>query len=224
MKLKRTIIYVIISLITGFVLTSEVYSQRIKGTIIAGGSLTQVEGDELKGWSQFGFTGGVGAIVPFGDKWGVNLETTFSQKGSFQKQQFSDSLTDEYRLRLNYLEVPLYVSYTDKDVMSFGLGGYWGRLLNAREEEHSGNQTPYIDSVQFNTDDIGFLVDFRVRVWQRLHLNIRYSQTVFNNIRERYYVPSDPNQQPFTRKQYNQVISIRAVYIFNEARRDVAPE
>ena len=190
--------------------------------MIAGGSLTQVEGDELKGWSQFGFTGGVGAIIPFGSNWGVNLETLFSQKGSFQKSQFpADSLTDEYRLRLNYFELPLYVTYTDKDVLSFGLGGYFGRLTNAREEEHSGNQTPYIDSVKFSNNDFGFLVDFRVRIWDHLHLNVRYTQSLIS-IRERTFYPRYTGD-PFTRDQYNQVISLRFVYIFNESRSRTEP-
>jgi hypothetical protein len=192
--------------------------------VIAGGNLTQVEGDEVKGWSQFGFNGGVGAIIPFG-KWGVNIETLFSQKGSFQKTQYpADSLyTYEYRLRLNYFEVPLYVTFTDKDVMTFGAGGYFGRLVNVREEEHSGKQEPYIDSVAFNKNDFGFLVDFRFRIWNHLHLNVRYSQSLIS-IRERYYEPLNTYSQPFTRQQYNQTISLRFIYIFNEARQQAPPE
>ncbi len=200
------------------------YGQRIRGTVIAGGNLTQVEGDELKGWSQFGFVGGLGAVVPFGknNSWGANLETLFNQKGSFQKKRFdSDSLTDEYRLRLNYFEVPFYVSYTDKEVLSFGLGGYWGRLVSSRGQEHSGRQEPYSDSVAFDKNDWGFMVDVKVRIWNHLHLNVRYSQSL-TPIRERYYPPKY-GQEGFTRKQTNQVISLRFVYIFNEGRRESTP-
>jgi hypothetical protein len=191
---------------------------------IAGGSLTQVEGDEIKGWSQFGFTGGLGAIIPFAGNWGVNLETLYSQKGSFQKVQFPDDslYTGEYRLRLNYFEVPLYITYTDKDVMTFGLGGYFGRLVKAREEVHSGKQEAYIDSVAYNNDDFGFLVDFRIRIWQHLHINVRYSQSLIK-IRERYFIPRYTGD-PYTRKEYNQVISLRFVYIFNESKREVVPD
>lgn len=189
---------------------------------IAGTNLTQVEGDEIKGWSQLGFNGGLGAIVPLDkdQKWNVNLEALFSQKGSFQKQQFEgDSFTDEYRLRLNYYEVPLYVSFTDKKVVSFGLGGYFARLGNAREEEHSGNVEPYIDSVAFNDNDWGFLVDVKVRIWQRLFVNVRYSQSLMS-IRERYFEPRD-GTEPFTRDQFNQAISLRFVYIINESKQDL---
>ena len=199
----------------------KAYSQRIKGSVIAGGNLTQVEGDEIKGWSQFGFTGGLGAIMPFGSHWAANLETLFSQKGSFQKKQFVDSLTNEYRLRLNYFEIPVYVSYTDKNVMTFGLGGYWSRLVGSNEEEHSGNQPPYSDSVAFNKNDIGFLVDVKVRIWNHLHLNLRYSQSL-TPIRERDFDPQASSE--FIRKQYNQVITLRFVYVFNESKQQAIPE
>ena len=218
--MRRIAQHIILLFLFGFVVQYAAHSQIIKGTVIAGASLTQVEGDEIKGWSQFGFNGGVGAIVPFGKNknWGANLETVFSQKGAFQKKQFdTDSLTGEYRLRLNYFEVPVYITYTDKDVLTFGLGGYWARLVSASEQEHSGNREPYIDSVAFNDNDWGFLVDFKVRIWKHLHLNVRYSQSL-GIIRERYFPPLY-SQEAFIRKQKNQVLSLRFVYIFNEGKR-----
>jgi len=200
-------------------LAGSLSGQIVKGTAIAGMNLTQVEGDEIKGWNQIGFTGGLGAIVPFGNgKWGANIETLFSQKGSFQKKQYEgDSLTGEYRLRLNYLEIPLYATFTDKDIVTFGAGGYWGFLFNAREEEHSGRQDPYTDTVQFNNSDIGFLLDFRVRIWNHLHINVRYSQSLAS-IRTRWFYPEA--SAPFERDQFNQAITFRVVYIFNEGKRE----
>jgi hypothetical protein len=218
---RNKLTYALLALFLLMMLTPAAHAQRIRGTVIAGGGLTQVEGDELKGWKQFGFTLGLGAIVPFAGNWGANIETLFTQKGSFQRSQFpGDSLTDEYRLRLNYFEVPVYVSYTDKEVMSFGLGAYWGRLVGVSEKEHSGNQIPYSDSVAFNDNDIGFLVDAKVRIWRRLHLGVRYTQSL-TVIREREFFPQ--GKAPLTRKQFNQVINLRFIYIFNEPPREVVP-
>lgn len=216
--MKRAIVFGILVIGLGLLVQTTAYGQRIKAMGIAGGSLTQVEGDEIKGWSQFGFTGGLGAIFPI-KNWGINIETLFSQKGSFQKKQFNDEKTEEYRLRLNYFEVPLYFSYTDKEVLSFGMGVYGAFLLNAEEHEHSNNQTPYIDTVAFNNTDFGFLVDARVRIWKRLHVNVRYSQSL-STIRERLFTPLAP-AEPFIRKQKNQVISVRFIWIINESRSGV---
>lgn len=214
--MKKLLAYSTLILIFALMAHTSVFGQRIKGMVIAGGNLTQVEGDEIKGWNQLGFTGGLGAIFPI-KKWGINIETLYSQKGSFQKKQFDDVRTGEYRLRLNYLEIPLYATFTDKDVVSFGAGGYYAGLLSAREEIHSGNVAPYTDTVAFNNYDIGFLIDIRFRVWKPLHINLRYSQSI-TSIRERYYVPLAP-YEPFTRKEYNQVISLRIIYMFNEGEK-----
>jgi len=219
--LKKALQYSIIILAIGLVSFNVAHGQRIKGTVIVGGNLSQVEGDEIKGWSQLGFNGGLGAIIPFGSHWAANLETLFSQKGSFQKKQFDELKSNEYRLRLNYFEVPVYVSYTDKNVMSFGLGGYWARLVSSREEEHSGNQAPYSDSVAFNKNDMGFLIDVKVRIWKQLHLNLRYSQSLAP-IRERNFDPQGSSD--FIRKQFNQVIALRFIYIFNVSRQGAIPE
>lgn len=195
---------------------TSVFGQRIKGMVIAGGSLTQVEGDVIKGWNQFGFTGGLGAIFPI-KKWGINIETLYSQKGSFQKAQFNDELTGEYRLRLNYFEIPLYATFTDKDIVTFGAGGYYAGLLSAREEIHSGNVAPYTDTVAFNNYDIGFLIDIKIRIWKPLHLSVRYSQSI-TSIRERYY-----DFESDSRQEYNQVISLRFIYVFNEGEKGLRP-
>lgn len=214
--LKKLLAYSTLLLIITLMTHTSVFGQRIKGMAIAGGNLTQVEGDEIKGWSQFGFSGGLGAIFPI-KNWGINIETLYSQKGSFQKAQFDDERTGEYRLRLNYFEIPVYATYTDKDVISFGAGGYYAGLLSAREEIHSGNVAPYTDTVSFNNYDIGFLIDVRFRVWKPLHLSVRYSQSI-TSIRAREYVPSAPSE-PFTRQEYNQVITLRVIYLFNEGER-----
>jgi hypothetical protein len=206
-----------------FILCSvSVSGQIIKGTVIAGGNLTQVEGDETKGWRQFGFNGGLGAIIPFGkdQKWGFNIEALFSQKGSYQRAQFEDSITNEYRLRLNYFEVPVYFTYTDKDIISAGLGAYYGRLVSYREIDRRGQDYPYDEFPEFRDWDVGFVIDARVRIWKHLHFNVRYSQTI-GFIRSITFYPTGGD--PIERKQLNQSIGLRFIYIFNEGSRATGP-
>jgi hypothetical protein len=219
--LRKTILYS--SFIALFILAGMSASgQIIKGTVIAGGNLTQVEGDETKGWRQFGFNGGLGAIIPFGENrnWGFNLEALFSQKGSYQKAAFDDSITNEYRLRLNYFEVPLYFTYTDKDIVSVGLGGYFSRLVSYKEFDNRGNNYPYSEYPEFHDMDLGFLIDARVRIWDHLHFAVRYSQTI-GFIRKMTFYPT--TGAPIERKQLNQSIGFRFIYIFNEGSRAGEP-
>lgn len=219
--MRKTLLYSILPIL--FILAGTSASgQIIKGTVIAGGNLTQVEGDETKGWRQFGFNGGLGAIIPFGENrnWGFNLEALFSQKGSYQKAAFDDSITNEYRLRLNYFEVPVYFTYTDKDVISFGLGGYFARLVSFNEYDNRGSEYPYSEYPEFHDMDLGFLIDARVRIWKHLHFNVRYSQTI-GFIRTMTFYPATGN--PIERKQLNQSIGLRFIYIFNEGSRADEP-
>jgi len=147
-------------------------------------------------------------------KWSVSLETIFSQKGADQRPQYHDSLyTGEYNLKLNYVEVPVLVHFTEKNLFSFGTGFSWGRLVSSKEIEHGGIQPPYSDSVSFNKNDYNLLVDFRFRIWKRLKFNIRYAYSLAK-IRTREFYSLAGNS--WSRKQYNNVITFRLIYVFNE--------
>ena len=111
-------------------------AQSILGSFSAGVNLTQVDGDEVYGFHKVGFNGGPSAIIPFGKHWSVSIETLFSQKGSYQKPQFNDSLTYEYRLNLNYVEVPVLIHFEDKKLICGGVGISWSRLVGVKEWEH----------------------------------------------------------------------------------------
>ncbi|MDD5508213.1 MAG: hypothetical protein PHD25_07755, partial [Bacteroidales bacterium] len=72
-----------------------VKAQFIKGAVIGGVNLSQVDGDEVYGFKKFGANVGAAAIIPFTDHWEVSIETIFSKKGSHQRPQREDSLTGE---------------------------------------------------------------------------------------------------------------------------------
>jgi len=185
---------------------------------MGGLNITQVDGDYAYGYNRFGGHLGVAAILPI-NNFDIILETVFNQKGSYRKKtQDTDSLTCAYDLRLNYLEIPIMAHYTDKDFISAGLGFSFGRLVQATEVEHSGNRPPYTDSVEFSKNDYNILADVQIRVWKRLKFNIRFAYSLVP-IRERTfytYCDGEKLKSPIIRKQYNNVLSFRLVYVFNE--------
>lgn len=198
------------------IVSSNADAQVIKGAVIGGFNLSQVDGDEVFGYKRMGMNVGASAIIPFRERWAVCLETVFSQKGAFQKEQYYDSsraFTGEYDLRLNYAEVPVLLQYNDKGGLTFGAGLSWGRLVGSKEIEHGGLHKPYSDTVPFNNNDFNVLADFRFRVWKRLKFNLRYSYS-FTNIRKREY--TNLAGQSWIRKQFNNTLSFRLVYVFNE--------
>ncbi|MCK9399903.1 MAG: PorT family protein [Bacteroidales bacterium] len=203
-------------------LSSPLSAQRFKGAVMGGMNLSQVDGDEVYGYKRVGGHFGLAAILPI-KKWDITLETIFNQKGAREKQQYTlyDSTenlkyTGEYNLRLNYVEVPLMAHYTDRERYTAGLGFSYGRLVSSSEIEHGDLIPPYSDTVEFNKNDFNILVDLQIRVWKQLKFNIRFAYSLIP-IRERtfydIFYKTDP---PWTRKQYNNMLTFRLVYVINE--------
>jgi len=195
------------------------FSQVFKGEVIGGFNLSQVDGDEVFGFTKPGFQAGVGVVTPLYKNWSVSLETIYNQKGSKLKPQYNDSLDGSYKLFLNYVEVPLMIQYTDKDVVSAGAGISWGRLVHV-EEYRDGYPVDSVtlESGVFDRDDWMAFGDVRVRVYKNLIMNLRYSYSI-NKIAERTVIDSEtgkPNERPF----YNNLWTIRLVYMINEKRAD----
>ncbi len=202
----------------------QVSGQIIKGEAIIGMNLTQVDGDEAYGFHKVGANIGAGVMIPFGKrgKWDVSLEALFTQKGASQKPQYNDTLKDgqvltgEYKIKLNYAEVPVLVMFTDKERITVGAGFSWGRLVGVKEYEHG----QLVDSTNLNSgtyskNDFAILGDIRIKLWEALKLNLRYQYSLVK-IRTREF--SNTAGDTWTRNQFNNVITIRLIYVFNEKR------
>ncbi|MCD4737182.1 MAG: PorT family protein [Bacteroidales bacterium] len=197
--------------------------QRIRGAVIGGFNLTQVDGDEVYGFHKAGIHLGASAIIPFGERWMVSLETIFNQKGSTQGKQYStlDSngleYTGEYKLKLDYLEVPVLVHYNDRDRIIAGAGISYGRLVNVKEWEHGRKvETTTLNTGPYKLNDLNILADVRFRMFKKLYLNFRYAYSLIK-IRTRVFdpIPGTPGTDK-KRDQYNNVLSFRLIYVFNE--------
>jgi len=246
------------------------HAQIIKGELFAGGNFCQVDGDECYGFKKLGLNAGAGALIPFTSWMDLGLEVMFSQKGAYKRDSlvYNSTYPHAYNLKLNYVEVPLMLYFTDKDVASIGVGVSYGRLVGLQELDdnapsdyegqgigvgdgclHWRNDDPnlpdisqiddieelntiayqqypditYVSEVVANSNtyrphDFNICADLRFRIWEGLHLEARYQYSL-RPLRYRMYY-ADPNQLLANqiRKQYNNTITIRLVYIFNEHR------
>jgi len=197
-------------------------SQSIKGGFIFGLNMSQVDGDEVAGYKKPGLNAGAVAILPIGDVWSISIETLLSQKGAYEKypRSWDSVLTVDmlpyYNLRLNYVQVPFMVHYNDKDVITAGLGFAWSRLANGKEIEHGKlidwESMGDVKRGPYDRDDLSVLIDLRFRLKGRTHFNFRYQYSMMS-IREREYSTNTSN---WTRKQYNNGLSFRLIYIIND--------
>ena len=212
-----------------FALSPKLEAQRFLGAVVGGMNISQVDGDEVYGFKKVGGHFGLAAILPIQKKWDITLETVFNQKGANEKSQYtywhydtisgildSTLYTGAYNLRLNYVEVPLMVHYTDRQKYTVGAGFSYGRLVSSKEIEHDGNIPPYSDTVNFNKNDFDVLLDLQIRVYKGLKFNVRYSYSMVA-IRERTFHDIIYEQKaPWIRKQYNNMLTFRLVYVINE--------
>ena len=191
------------------------YGQRIMGAAIVGLNATQVDGDEVYGYKNFGLNAGLSAIVPFNNKWSVSIENIYSEKGAHQRVKFLDSLDGSYDLKLNYLEVPVMLHFTDKDIVTFGAGMSWGRLVKVWEQRNGYEMTATtLESGIYRSSDLNFLLDVRFRVFERLRFNARYAYSI-RPVATREIIDSKTGR-PNIRDQYNGLFSFRLIYVFNE--------
>jgi len=189
-------------------------AQAIQGEFITGMNLTQVDGDEVVGYRKPGLNAGVGAELPLGKNWSVSIETLFSQKGAYKK--YPENTTNlnlpYYNLRLNYAEIPLMIHYNDKDQITGGFGFSYGRLVSMKEVEHGTTIDWQTSTGPYDRDDFELILDVRFRVYWKLHLNFRYAYSI-SKIRTRDY---STLTRVWTRDQYNNLLTFRLIFIFNE--------
>ncbi len=193
--------------------------REIKGVLIAGMNLTQVDGDEVYGFKKMGACVGVGGILPLPKRFSLSLEILYDERGAYQKLPPSPAGNNQlpyYSLKWNYLTAPLMAHYEDRNTWTFGLGLSWGRMVAFREKEWNITK-PWDrpDTITYKTkNDFNVIADLRFRIWKHLKFNIRYSYSIVP-VRKRDYV-NPTTFETWSRKQYNSVITIRLLYYFNE--------
>jgi hypothetical protein len=210
-------------------------SQRFIGSVIVGGNLTQVDGDEVYGYKKAGLNAGLAVSVALNknQSWFLTVEMLFSQKGS-HKANYADTMymkdpntvnvinwnvrynrRVKYDLRLNYVEIPVVFHYEDlKTGFAIGAGLCWGRLIYVKEIESGYRLTTDLDSRTFSKNEWSAIGDVKFKLYKNLKLNFRFQYT-FVPIRSRDYYSKDGKKNE-TRQQYNNVLTLRLIYTFNE--------
>lgn len=210
--MKRILLIFILLTILGNFTTQ---AQRIMGAVFTGFNASQVDGDEVYGYKKFGLNIGAAAIIPIDDKWSISLENAYSEKGAHQRPRFLDSLDGSYDLKLNYLKVPLMVHFTDKDIVTFGAGMSWGRLIGISEQRNGYEMKgTTLESGIYRNADLNLLLDVRFRLYKRFHFDVRYAYSL-RPIATREIIDSKTGY-PNIRDQYNGLFSFRVMYKFNE--------
>jgi hypothetical protein len=105
----------------------------------AGLTASQISGDGFYGFGQFGGNLFIGVETNFASTWGGALLLGVNQKGARKYQSANDFTT--YRLRVNSIEAPVFVTYKC-DNWQFGTGPGFNFRINHRERSMFGDIQP----------------------------------------------------------------------------------
>jgi len=192
-------------------------AQRFLGAVSLGMNLTQVDGDEFYGFNKVGLNVGPMVIMPFGKNknWSVSMELLYTQKGSYHR-----GATDStgFKLVQDYAEIPVLIHFTDKKLISGGVGFSYGQLVNYKETKNNFYDSIFIYQTDLAKNDISVVADLQIRIWSKLWANLRYQYSIRSN---RTVLVKDPSTYPmmeYTRYQFNNVITFRLTWVFNQEK------
>jgi len=143
----------------------------------------------------------------------------------------------KYNVNLNYVSIPFLLHYNDKDAWMFAIGFAYNRLAGMKEIEN-GIETEDIYSIStiinpskkkvdkmlserdalFAKDELSVIVDVRFRIWQQLKFNFRFEYSMFPVGLRKFYFNEGIAVDPYIRKQYNNVLTFRLIYMLNEPK------
>jgi len=253
MKYSRHLIISFCLLLSAFCFLPFASAQRFIGGLAVGMNLTQVDGDEVFGYTKAGFNGGpyVKVMLDKKQRFSLTMELLYSQKGaakrypvsSEQKRAYGDTLLFDlgnekenmryfYRLRTDYLEIPLLVHYDDpRSKISVGIGLSWARLVRVNELQYdfrklaldtvinnlkgSRQLNTTVNSGRYYKNDWSIIADVKIPIYKGLKFNFRfqYSLVPFGQPREFF---NRFGKSVGTRKPYHNTLTFRIIYSFNE--------
>jgi hypothetical protein len=200
--------------------------QRIHAFVSSGVNISQIEGDELKGFKQIGYTGGVGALVSLSSNnhWGMSIEALFSQRGARSTRDTRNYL---YYLDVhsNYIEIPLLLHWQDQyGGMLFGAGVSYGRLVRQPVGKVGLNENffvPDTNDKDFLPNDFMVVADARFTIWRGLQLNLRWQYSIIAVKRDWHFKYVDGKNPDGTDRWidiynncYNHSIALRLIWQF----------
>lgn len=184
------------------------------GGLILGANISKVEDiDDFSNYHQIGFnTGGI-VHINFTEHFGVAMEMLFSQKGSHEINQAnsfsSGTYISEYVLRLNYVEVPFTLHYT-QDKMDYEFGMSYSRLVTFDEWAYEDPPITFDpEKNSFKKSDWEFIFGCTYHLYKHYYFNVRW-QYSFVAIRDTEQLPTNR----WYDGQQNNVFNFRLIYMF----------
>ena len=193
-----------------FVFPLFLHAQRFNGGIIAGGLVSQVDGDNYGGYSKFGFLGGGLVSLRVSPHSSFQMELEYIQKGSRINADTLNSSTT-YLMRFHYLEVPLLYQYTFAKRFSVEAGPAMDVLLGSYEES-DGLETQ--STIPLRNVTLAGIFGVSGFISKHLKLTFRFNYSLLSIRETAETYPSSYRYILWQKGQFNNVLSLSLLWYF----------
>ena len=168
----------------GIVLGTMAFAQSTAGPrfgIKAGGNLSDLANSDAK--SKIGFYAGAFMNAPISAEFSIQPEVVYSQQGAkFGNSSFEGITTQDPKLNLGYINVPVMVQYNATPDFYLEAGPEFGFMVDAKLKGKVNGSTQTADVKDgFNTFNFGMGLGAGYRFTPNISINARYTAG-FTNI------------------------------------------
>jgi len=184
-------------------------TQKFNGGILAGGIVSQIDGDTWVGYHKFGYLGGGFVSLRLSPHSSFQMEMEYIQKGARQGADTVTNTGTTYLTRLHYLELPLLYQFTFANRIQAEIGPAVDILLWSYEEVN-GLEVPYI-TVPYRTVNLCGIVGLSCFITDHLKAGFRFNYSLMST---RTDVTEGARKILFETGQYNNVLSLALSWYF----------
>jgi len=186
-------------------------TQQFNAGILAGGLVSQVDGDNWNGYHKYGFLAGGYVNLKISPHSSFQMEMEYIQKGS-RKNADSANLADQtYLLRLNYLEIPVLYQYTFARRFSAEIGPAADILLGSYEESDGLEVT---NTVPLRGLTLSGIIGISGYITRHLKANFRFNYSLLSIRNATAPYPPGYRKILFEWGQFNNVMSLSLFWDF----------
>ena len=173
-------------ILTALMLSPGVSAQTFGARAVFGANASQIGGDQLAGFDKIDIVAGLKGTARVAEKVHVNLDFLYSRRGS-RPGIFGSSVDPDVRIGLQYLDLPVYVTYSDwldeqnGFYKAYFQGGFsYGRLIQSEVSDNFNDGPENLENLQdfFNRNDFSWLIGFGFRLNRRLGIDFRYTRSI----------------------------------------------
>ena len=189
------------------------FSQKFNGGVLAGGNISQVDGDTWDGYHKAGYQGGAYVYLRVSPHSSFQMEMEYFQKGSRKVSNPDKGDMTDYLLRIHYLEIPVLYQYKFAKRVQAEAGPAADILLGSLEES---NGQPVTNLVPLRTVTLSGILGIACYITSHLKAGFRFNYSLLSIRQPASPEPPGYRHILFETGQYNNVLSLTLSWDFKK--------